>query len=106
MWREYLGAQSHIYGIDVEPKVAESQRRINNFVGDVGDFNFLSSVCDSIGPIDVIVDAASRMNWHQRVAFEALYPCLNPSGGIYIVEDFHDPKLELSKVDKVRQDLL
>lgn len=62
-------------------------RRIRNFIGDIGDPAFLSFLCESIQRIDIIVDDASHLNWHQKLAFEALYPCLNPNGGIYIVED-------------------
>ena len=42
---------------------------------------------ERIPRLDVVVDDASHLNWHQRLAFEALYPCLNPEGGVYIVED-------------------
>eukprot|EP00435_Cladocopium_sp_Y103_P071002 s625_g36.t1 len=88
MWLDYLGLRSHVYGVDIEPKVAEiSNRRITNFIGDIGDPAFLSFLCESIQRIDIIVDDASHLNWHQKLAFEALYPCLNPNGGIYIVED-------------------
>jgi hypothetical protein len=62
-------------------------RRITNFIGDIGDPAFLTFLCESIQRIDIIVDDASHLNWHQKLAFEALYPCLNPNGGIYIVED-------------------
>ena len=88
MWRDYLGPKSHIYGIDIEPAVTEmSQARITNFIGDVGDPAFLTSVCERIGHVDAIVDDASHVNWHQKLAFEVLYPCLEPNGGIYIVEE-------------------
>ncbi|CAJ1396818.1 unnamed protein product [Effrenium voratum] len=88
MWRKALGRGARVYGVDVEPEVTRwATRGITNFIGDVGDVGFLQSVCRQIPRLDVVVDDASHLNWHQRLAFEALYPCLNPEGGVYIVED-------------------
>ena len=73
--------------IELKAWFAKMCRRITNFIGDIGDPAFLTFLCESIQRIDIIVDDASHLNWHQKLAFEALYPCLNPHGGIYIVED-------------------
>ena len=28
-----------------------------------------------------------QVGWHQILAFELLFPCLNPDGGVYMIED-------------------
>lgn len=52
----------------------------------VGDPRFLRRLCADIPRLDVVVDDASHINWHQILAFKVLFPCLSP-GGVYITED-------------------
>ena len=75
------------YGADVDPNVLKfASGRISNRIGDLGDPRFLRLMCLTWPQMDVIIDDASHINWHQIQAFELLFPCLRP-GGVYIVED-------------------
>jgi SAM-dependent methyltransferase len=93
MFLDYFGATAHAYGADLEPRILDypnsggAYGNITNFVGDLGNPKFLASLCRSIPRIDFILDDASHMAWHQILAFELLYPCLSPHGGVYMIED-------------------
>ena len=91
-----------MFGLDVDNavRVVEQDRtsqtgtnitgRIKVFTGDQGDPDFLRSLCTKIGRIDFIIDDASHIPWHQILGLEMLFPCLNPAGGVYMVEDLTD----------------
>lgn len=89
MWLNYFGEGAHAYGCDIEPRVKEyASERVTVFVGDMGDPRFLHRVRTSIPqPIDFVLDDASHISWHQKLAFEMIFPYVNPDGGVYMVED-------------------
>ena len=105
MWLDYFGSQARVFGLDVDNavRVVEQDRtsqtgtnitgRIKVFTGDQGDPDFLRSLCTKIGRIDFIIDDASHIPWHQILGLEMLFPCLNPAGGVYMVEDLTDEKI-------------
>lgn len=97
MWLDFFGPEARVYGVDVEEAVKGfNSPRVQNFIGDIGDPEFLESVCTQGPPggFDFILDDASHVNWHQRQAFEILFSsCLNPEGGVYMVEDLMAPIL-------------
>ena len=96
MWLEYFGDSSHAYGADVDNRILTfNSQRIHNFVGDIGNASFLMDLCQKIPRIDVVLDDASHIPWHQILAFEVLFPCLNEHGGIYIVEDLNANYLKI-----------
>ena len=91
MWMDYFGDKARIYGVDIDSRVrvVEGDRpgRVKVFIGDQGDPEFLRGLCKQIGRIDFVLDDASRIPWHQIMGVEMLFPCLNPDGGVYMVED-------------------
>lgn len=96
MWLWFFGPKAHAYGADMEPAVQKfSGTRITNFVGDLGSAHFLARLCREIPRIDIVLDDASHISWHQIFAFERLWPCLSP-GGVYIVEDI-DSSFKVAK---------
>jgi hypothetical protein len=85
MWKEYF-SQSNIYSFDIVDKTHLSEERIQIYHGDQSDNNFLQSLIDSVGTLDIIIDDGSHYNSHVLSTFEFLFPKLN-NGGIYVVED-------------------
>ena len=85
MWRAYF-PKGHIFGIDIYDKSAHDGRRIRTFRGSQADPEFLNSVVNEIGRIDVIIDDGSHMNAHITTTFQHLFPSL-ADGGIYAIED-------------------
>lgn len=89
MWRNYLGPEAILYGIDINPRCAEYDGQSGQIrIGSQVDFDFLDSVVDEMGGVDIILDDGSHMMQHVRPTFEHLYPKLN-SGGLYMIEDLH-----------------
>jgi cephalosporin hydroxylase len=89
VWRDYLGAQAVIHGIDIDPRCATIREPgITVHVGDASDPQLLRRVVQEMGGVDVVVDDASHLGVHQVAAFEALWPLL-ADGGIYVCEDLH-----------------
>jgi hypothetical protein len=89
MWRKYFGSEAIIYGIDIDPKCAkfdglEAQVRIGSQV----NLDFLVSVINEMGGVDIILDDGSHLMKHIKGSLEFLFPKLN-NGGIYIIEDLH-----------------
>ncbi len=89
MWREYLGDQARIVGVDVAP-ACEAYRKdgFEIHIGDQGDPVFLRQVLDSMPPPDIVIDDGGHTANQQIVSFETLYPKIATSG-IYVVEDTH-----------------
>jgi hypothetical protein len=89
MWRNYLGPNSHIYGIDIEPTCsAYKTEGIDIIIGDQGSREFWTKVKKEVQAIDVFIDDGSHLAKHQIVTLEEMLPHLAP-GGIYICEDVH-----------------
>ena len=89
MWKEYFGPNAKIYGIDIEPycKSFESEN-VEVFIGSQTDVNFLSSVIEKIGPIDIVIDDGGHTMEQQIISFESLYPAIKDDG-TYLCEDLH-----------------
>ncbi len=89
MWRRFLGEDAIIFGIDINPQCAHfdgdaAQVRI----GSQDDPEFLNSVVEEMGGIDVVLDDGSHHMPHLRASLRTLFPRLN-TGGVYFVEDLH-----------------
>jgi demethylmacrocin O-methyltransferase len=85
MWKEYFPF-GNIYSIDIYDKSALQEKRIKIFKGSQVDEDFVSSVVEEIGEIDLIIDDGSHINEHVIKTFEILFPKLK-DGGIYAIED-------------------
>jgi hypothetical protein len=89
LWREYLGKDAVIFGVDLNPECADLYEAPNEVrIGSQADPVFLRSVVAEMGTPDIIIDDGSHVAKHQRVSFETLFPLLAP-GGIYVIEDMH-----------------
>ncbi|MBC7810817.1 MAG: class I SAM-dependent methyltransferase [Burkholderiales bacterium] len=87
MWQEYFPC-AMIYGIDIENKCPQDDKRIKTFRGSQNDPNFLEWVAAQIGRIDLIIDDGSHISEHIITSFKTLFPHL-VSGGIYVIEDLY-----------------
>jgi len=88
MWKDYF-PNGHIYGVDIDAKCKQlEESRLNIFIGDQGNNNFLDNICNNHGPFDIIIDDGSHMSAHQISSFNFLIQFLK-SGGIYVIEDLH-----------------
>ena len=85
MWKKYFPF-GKIYSIDIYDKSYLQERRIRIFKGSQVDEEFLKTVVDETGEIDIIIDDGSHLNEHVIETFRLLFPKLK-DGGIYIVED-------------------
>jgi demethylmacrocin O-methyltransferase len=85
MWKKYF-PHARIFSIDIYDKSSLQENRIKIFRGSQVDKNFMESVCQEIGSIDIIIDDGSHINEHVIETFEMLFPKLK-DGGIYVVED-------------------
>jgi hypothetical protein len=84
-----LGAAATIVGIDIDPRCAvvdSEHHRVR--IGSQADPEFLRSVVEEMGGVDVVIDDGSHVASHQMKSFETLFPLLT-DGGLYIVEDLH-----------------
>jgi hypothetical protein len=89
MWRSYLGSQSHIYGIDIEPACkAYENENVTVFIGDQADRNFWNEFNGNAYQIDIVLDDGGHTPHQQQVTLEEMLPRLSP-GGVYICEDVH-----------------
>lgn len=89
MWSQALGAQSKVYGVDIDPHCEKFQdERVRVLIGDQGDRLFWKHFKDEVGAVDIIVDDGSHAPSDQIVTFEELWPVLKPNG-VYICEDVH-----------------
>ena len=89
LWREYLGPEAVIFGIDIDPSCAafdgiDGQVRI----GSQADPAFLARVVAEMGGVDIVLDDGSHIGRHMRASLDALYPHLS-DGGLYLIEDVH-----------------
>ena len=87
LWREYFGSDAQIYGIDIDPTAKQYEAdRIQIFIGDQGDKQFLASVADEVGGFDIVIDDGAHTNFMIMTSLEVLYPA---TLHLYIVEDTH-----------------
>jgi hypothetical protein len=85
MWRSYF-PKGRIYGIDIDDKSFHDERRIKTFQGSQADTDFLRTVVETIGPIDIIIDDGSHQCEHAIISFECLFPLMSERG-VYAIED-------------------
>ncbi len=90
MWRQYFGKEATIWGIDIDPRCKTlEEENTHILIGSQEDPQFLRSIIDQIGPIDVLIDDGGHTQNQQIVSFQELYQHVNPDGGIYLCEDVH-----------------
>lgn len=89
LWRDYLGPNATICGIDIDPECATRADSPNIVrIGSQADPDFLAGVIAEIGQPSIIIDDGSHIASHQQASFASLWPILT-TGGIYVIEDMH-----------------
>lgn len=89
IWRDYLGPNAIIGGVDINPNCAMDDTDFIIRIGSQSDRKFMESVVhDMGGGIDIVLDDGSHIASDQRKTFDILFPLLR-EGGMYIIEDTH-----------------
>ena len=89
LWRDYFGPDAKIFGIDIDPKCANFDG-VNGQVriGSQDDPEFLESVINEMGGVDIVLDDGSHQMRHIKKTLQILFPEVsNP--GLYVIEDLH-----------------
>jgi hypothetical protein len=93
MWRDYLGAQARIVGVDLHPECARfASAGIEIAIGDQGDRAFLRDLAARYPDPAIVLDDGGHRMEQQIATFEELYPRIAPDG-IYVCEDTHSSYL-------------
>ena len=88
MWKNYFPF-AKITGIDIDKRCEKYQsKRINIYIGDQADRDFLLELETKSGPFDIIIDDGGHTHNQQITSFKILFKLLN-SRGMYIIEDIH-----------------
>ncbi len=89
MWREFLGKDARIIGVDNNPNAKKMERHgFEIFIGDQSSTDFWDQFFADVGSIDVLVDDGGHTNKQQIVTNEACLAHIN-DGGMIITEDTH-----------------
>jgi cephalosporin hydroxylase len=89
MWRKYFGPEASIWGVDLDSRCeAIDDEDLNIRIGSQDNPDFLTSVVEEMGGVDIVLDDGSHVARHQLTSLEALFPLLS-DGGLYAVEDLH-----------------
>jgi methyltransferase family protein len=87
MWKQYFGAKSKIFGIDINPHCKQLQDNgIEIFIGDQEDRPFLKVLAEKIPKIDILIDDGGHTMKQQINTFEELFPYIDENG-VYLCED-------------------
>jgi hypothetical protein len=89
MWREFLGPQARIIGIDLNPLCRELEKDgFEIFIGDQSSPIFWSEFFAKVGDVDVLIDDGGHTNLHQLATLQASLGHVR-DGGLILVEDVH-----------------
>lgn len=92
MWSRYFGAESKIFGIDVDQNrcgnLTFDSNNVKVFIGDQGNKDFLEKTLNEIGPIDVFIDDGGHFFVQQVLTLQLAWKQMK-DGGIFIIEDTH-----------------
>jgi hypothetical protein len=95
LWRDYLGPQATIVGVDVNPECTRfAEPGIEIVIGDQADRSFLRSLGDRYPDFQILLDDGGHRMHQQIATFEELYPRLH-SDGVYLCEDTHTSYMPL-----------
>ena len=89
MWRDYLGPQARIVGVDVNPRVSElADDRVEIHIGDQGNPAFIAELAKKVGAIDILIDDGGHQMMQQINTLLGLYDSVT-ADGVILVEDTH-----------------
>jgi len=84
-----FGAEVHIYGVDVNPDGKKlEEERVQVFIGELADQDFLTSLTEQIPHIDILIDDGGHTMVQQINTIEIMFLHLD-ANGTYVVEDMH-----------------
>ena len=87
MWREFLGDNARIIGVDLNPEATKwREHGFEIFIGDQSNPDFWKGLYDEIGDIDILLDDGGHRNDQQIVTVQCSLENIR-DGGIIIVED-------------------
>lgn len=89
MWRDYLGPDARIIGIDLNPDAKRWEKDgFEIFIGSQSDPDFWSDVFANVGEVDVVLDDGGHTFEQQIITCDACLPHIR-DGGLMVVEDAH-----------------
>jgi hypothetical protein len=89
MWREFLGPQARIIGVDNNPNAKRMEAHgFEIFIGDQADAAFWADFFAKVGPIDVLIDDGGHTNRQQITTVESAIDNVR-DGGLVLIEDTH-----------------
>ena len=89
LWRQWLGPEARIVGVDVRPECARfAEPGTEIVIGDQADPATHRGLRERYGAFDVVIDDGGHGMAQQATTFREIFPALRP-GGVYIVEDTH-----------------
>ena len=87
MWKKYFGSKAKIYGIDINPRIAElREENIDIKIGSQSDRDFLRKLKNELPPIDILIDDGGHKMKQQIFTFQELFSKIKPDG-VYVCED-------------------
>ena len=88
MWRDILGPEGFIAGLDIREKSCDAARGAASavYLGFRGGRGFLDRIGAECGPFDLVIDDGSHRNAHMIYTLERMMRTVRP-GGAYLVED-------------------
>jgi len=87
MWREYLGPQARIIGIDFNPGAQQwAAHGFEIHIGDQSSAEFWDDFYRRVGPIDVLLDDGGHTNKQQLTTAVKAFDRVN-DGGLIVIED-------------------
>jgi SAM-dependent methyltransferase len=89
MWKHYFGRRARIIGVDIDPRCKDlTEPQIEVIIGDQEDREFLRSLRERIGPIDIVIEDGGHTMTQQINTFEEIWPGVR-NGGVFLIEDLH-----------------
>ena len=89
MWRDYFGPKARIIGIDINPECEKfATKNTEIYIGDQEDKDFLRSLMDKIGKVDIVIEDGGHTMLQQINTFEEVYPKMSDNG-VFLIEDLH-----------------
>lgn len=89
MWREFLGENARIIGIDLNPDAKKwEEKGFEIFIGSQADRKFWARFHAEVGDVDVVLDDGGHTYEQQILTAECSLPIIR-DGGLLVVEDTH-----------------
>jgi hypothetical protein len=89
MWKEFLGSNARIIGIDNNPEAIKFREfGFEIFIGDQSSSAFWESFFNEIGNIDILLDDGGHTNMQQITTVLETIKNVN-DGGLIVIEDTH-----------------